>query len=320
MVLTAVSIEAVSKKAEPVLVIDRSVTQDAMSAWIGYGGSLISSIEDGHKRDCFDTELKAREFMVDFWLKVKEEKHTDTYIEELVKVRDASYLREYVWTFFRTPAWGAPPDGLKLVEFWNWRADHLRGHRPQTLAAIKLPKPEKPVSAWSRDRKTDTWTHHYSGYCFPKKAGPFERAELHSFDTAERDVAIAYNSRRVIALTAYVYPLDSSVSESADTLDAEFRLRQVEIKMMHPGALLISEGQGTLTIQGKTLAGVEAVFEMTDDARGSRERLHSRLSLCIDGDNFFKVRMTYPQAIEESAAEARELFLRDFHAPGTPLP
>jgi len=316
----AVSIEAVSKKAEPVLVIDGSVSQDAMPAWIGYGGSLISSIKDGHKHDCFDTELKAHEFMADFWLKVKEEKHTDTYIEELVKVRNASYLREYVWTFFRTPAWGAPPDGLKIVEFWNWRADRLRGHRPQTLVAIKLPKPEKPVSAWSRDRKTDTWTHYYSGYCFPKKSGPFERAEFHNFDAAERDVNVAYNSRGVIALTAYVYPLGSSVSESADTLGAEFKRRQEEIKMMHPGAFLTSEGQRTLTIQRKTLAGVQVLFEMTDDARGSRERLHSRLLLCVDGDNFFKVGMTYPQAIEESAAEALELFLRDFHAPATPLP
>jgi len=315
LVLIAVSVEAASKKAEPELLIDKSVAQDAMPAWIGYGASLATSIKDGHRRDCFETEFKAREFMIDLWLRLKKEKETDPYIEDLVKVRDAGFLREYVWTFFRTPAWSAPPAGLKLADFRNWRADHLHGHKPQTLAAVKLPNPEKPVSAWTRDPRTDTYTHYYSGYCFPRKAGPFERAELHNFDAAERDVSVAYDSRQPFALTAYVDPLGSPASEATDSLNAEFKRRKEELQKWHRGALPISEGQLALAIQGKTLAGVEVVFELTDKFRGERQSLHSRLVLGVDGDNFFKVRLTYLQVDEDQATQVLDAFFRDFHAP-----
>jgi hypothetical protein len=203
-----------------------------------------------------------------------------------------------------------------LDEFWGWRADHLRGHRPQTHAKLELPKPEKRLSAWSYDQKKDTYTHYYSGYCFPRKLGPFERGELHNYDEGmERDVSVAYNARRTLILTAYVYPLGSPASESTESLDAEFKRRKGEVQMAHPGTAVLSEKQRPLSVQGKTLPGVEAQFEYSDADSGNHEVLHSVLILAADGEHFFKVRLTYPEPADEYAADALEKFFQDFHAP-----
>jgi hypothetical protein len=257
--------------------------------------------------------------MTRIWARLKEDKHyQDTYLDELVVVNAAGYLREYVWVFFRTPAWGAPPDGLKLKEFFDWRLTHLRGHKPQTLAAVKLAKPEKPVSAWSYDAKTATYRHYYSGYSFPRKVGPFERGELRVYDANERDVSVGYTARGPLVLTAYVYPLGSPDSEATESLEVEYHRRIKELSLYHPGANLLSERRGEISIQGRTLSGMEAIFAFANDGSpqfGPHDVLHSRLVLCVDGEVFFKVRMTYPDAAADYAAQALEEFLREFHGP-----
>lgn len=314
LVVSACVSQSPKQPIRPQVSLDSSVADHA--AWAGYALALVAY---GDGRYSFESELKARDSMIQIWVELKEQgkaRSNDAYMEDLIQVRGAGYLREYVWTFHRTPAWGESPAGLKLDEFWHWRADHLRGHRPQTHAKLEIPKPEKRLSAWSYDRKKDTYTHYYSGYCFPRKLGPFERGELHNYDEGvERDVSVAYNAGHTLILTAYVYPLGSTASESTESLDTEFKRRKGEVQMAHPGALVLSENQRSLSVQGKTLPGVEALFELSDDSSGHRELLHSRLILAADGEHFFKVRLTYPEPADEYAADALEKFFRDFYAP-----
>jgi tetratricopeptide (TPR) repeat protein len=58
------------------------------------------------------------------------------YFEDLARVADASFLGEYVWTYLHQAEWGAPPDGLRLVDFMRWRAEHLLGHVVITKGSV----------------------------------------------------------------------------------------------------------------------------------------------------------------------------------------
>ena len=60
------------------------------------------------------------------------------YFEELARVADNSFLGEYVWTYLHQAEWGAPPDGLRLVDFMHWRADHLAEHVAITKGDIRF--------------------------------------------------------------------------------------------------------------------------------------------------------------------------------------
>jgi hypothetical protein len=94
-----------SKK--PAVLLDADVA--GQTAWVAYAMAL-GAYEDG--RDSFETELKARDSMIQVWVELKQqgkESATDPYLEEMIGVRDAGYLREYVWTFHRRPVWGALP-------------------------------------------------------------------------------------------------------------------------------------------------------------------------------------------------------------------
>jgi len=58
-----------------------------------------------------------------------------TFILELAEVRKAKWMREYVWTHHRQSKWDKPAE-LKLDEFKQWSADHLKEHKPIQGAAL----------------------------------------------------------------------------------------------------------------------------------------------------------------------------------------
>jgi hypothetical protein len=59
------------------------------------------------------------------------------YFNDLSRVADAGFLREYVWVYLRQPSWTRVPDGLHLAEFDQWRESNLRNHRAQTEGSIR---------------------------------------------------------------------------------------------------------------------------------------------------------------------------------------
>lgn len=60
------------------------------------------------------------------------------YFEDLAVVAESSFLAEYVWTYLHQGGWGAPPEGLRLVEFMGWRAQHLAQHQVMTKGQVRF--------------------------------------------------------------------------------------------------------------------------------------------------------------------------------------
>jgi hypothetical protein len=67
-------------------------------------------------------------------LKGKDSMIFDPYLDQLLAVKEAGFLAEYVWFYLRVPDWAEKPDGLKLDEFSQWQRLNLGAHKPQTRA------------------------------------------------------------------------------------------------------------------------------------------------------------------------------------------
>jgi hypothetical protein len=113
--------------------------------WVAYGLGLNTWIENkqlkpslplGAYRPTFDAELYAREQQLVVWRKLKEKGLPPLpYMDAVLAVADAGFLREYVWQFHRRRDWREPPN-LRSAEFLAWQASHLKDHAPQTGAGV----------------------------------------------------------------------------------------------------------------------------------------------------------------------------------------
>jgi len=116
--------------AEQALVDDDPVLQ----SWVTYSLSLSTCKlalggENPARDSSFGCELTARRHLLESW----EEKRPpggDDYLDTLLAVRDAGYLREYVVRHYRRPGWTLPED-LDMAGFRAYRGTHLGGHRPE---------------------------------------------------------------------------------------------------------------------------------------------------------------------------------------------
>jgi tetratricopeptide (TPR) repeat protein len=121
--------------------------EDAL--WLAYLMARAAYIKDHHAAydwspgvvtASFTEELAARTTAAQVYreLRSKDAHLNAAYFEDLARVADNSFLSEYVWTYLHQAEWGSPPDGLRLVEFMHWRADHLTEHAAITKGSVRF--------------------------------------------------------------------------------------------------------------------------------------------------------------------------------------
>jgi hypothetical protein len=145
---------AAAQESSPkfIVIMDENlVAEDAnpsiAAAWYGYALSHVNWVNDHYKdkdptkdyKLTFEEELFCRNNMVQIWSEIQEKTPglTDTYLDEVLGVRDAGFLDEYVWTYHAQEGWPLPED-LKLEEFNDWMAQNLSQHESKTLAGIQI--------------------------------------------------------------------------------------------------------------------------------------------------------------------------------------
>lgn len=106
-----------------------------LQSWVSYSLTrsacqLRSGGENPARATSFECELSARQHLLETWIEIRGASGSD-YLDQLWQVREAGYLDEYVWEFFRKSSWSAPA-GLDRESFRDWRREHLRGHEPRT--------------------------------------------------------------------------------------------------------------------------------------------------------------------------------------------
>lgn len=94
---------------------------------------------NGSTEASFEEEAFARGALADGWKMVKE-KHPDAvdrYLDDLLNVHEASFVREYVWKHLRRREWEPEPEGLRMKEFQLWKKGNLSHHRVKTMAVVR---------------------------------------------------------------------------------------------------------------------------------------------------------------------------------------
>jgi hypothetical protein len=131
--------------------LDLSLPDYVNAAWLGY--LMQRQIYIGEHMDqytftpgiiipTFDEEVEGRKTLAQIWkeLRQKEPSRSNKYLNELVPVHEADFMREYVWQYLKQPSWSQEPVNLRLKEFSVWQRKHLKRHRAETRAKLGFKK------------------------------------------------------------------------------------------------------------------------------------------------------------------------------------
>ena len=93
-------------------------------------------------RPTFKEEYECRLHLAEQWEKLKESnpQFSDRYLDNLVKVKNSHFLKEYVYSYFKKKEWEVDKDKFFLDEFKKWRKNNLKGPKKETH--IKLTRIE----------------------------------------------------------------------------------------------------------------------------------------------------------------------------------
>ena len=126
--------------------------EQVMSAWLGYAmarANWISEHVDVKSPEAklytrtLEEEVAGRDSLATIWgeLKEKQQGLTDSYLDQLHKVKEAGLLREYVWANLRSSAWPSEPADLQLARYADWAKLNLPGHKVETHADARIEVP-----------------------------------------------------------------------------------------------------------------------------------------------------------------------------------
>ena len=127
--------------------LDGSREEIITSAWLAYGLARIGWIKENVpvedlKNDTyhltFEEEFYGREKLAQIWEEFKEKNPQlkDRYLDTLLKIFKANFLKEYVWIFFKDESWKKPSEELQLSEFVKWSEKNQPEIYQETLAGV----------------------------------------------------------------------------------------------------------------------------------------------------------------------------------------
>jgi len=123
--------------------------ESVTGAWMGYGIARANWLSENvlgkpgvqaSYRRCFEEELTGRESLAKIWSEMKhsDPKLKDEYLDQVIMIRGAGFLGEYVWSYLGSTDWQQPPEQLRLDAFDKWKVANLAGHKAQTFANVKI--------------------------------------------------------------------------------------------------------------------------------------------------------------------------------------
>ena len=132
---------------------DRAFQDDdpVLQSWVAYslsrsacqldiGGDNPARVSD------YGCEFGARQLMLDTWEEklASDPAVSHAYLDDLVRVREAGFLDEYVVRYFGKQNWQVPIE-VNVAEYRRWEKQHLAGHRPET----------RLIGSWNYSERTN---------------------------------------------------------------------------------------------------------------------------------------------------------------------
>ena len=113
-----------------------------MHGWMFYGMALKTwpiELEENGQPNLYKRELFARTKTAQIWQELKGNKAvtSDKYLDELVNIYEAGFMKEYVWAYIRKSS--RIQSSLKLDKFKHWMFVNLPDHKAIINTGIKVP-------------------------------------------------------------------------------------------------------------------------------------------------------------------------------------
>jgi hypothetical protein len=127
------------------LTLDPSINdQFVQAAWITYTAPIRTDMFQYYKKNPngnyiipYNVEINARNSLMDFYLRVQKDYEIyDSYIEDIIKIRDLYKLDEYVFFSFNPGNWSNDRNFDKNIHT-QWMKENMPNHVPLTLAHVE---------------------------------------------------------------------------------------------------------------------------------------------------------------------------------------
>lgn len=132
--------EISNPEPKPAIYLKPELSNIQAAGWLAYAASLgqwddLNNNKNG--TNLYEREVYAREKAATAWSELKE-KNSDAVeydLDIMLRVKDAGFIREFVWHFFKKPDWTIPAD-LKLENFKEWKEKNIPDYTPATKGSL----------------------------------------------------------------------------------------------------------------------------------------------------------------------------------------
>jgi hypothetical protein len=115
----------------------------AAPAWLAYGIAKLALLEKAGAPSItdFDSEVEARTMMLVVWADIRaKDGGKDAYLDLLLTIQQAGFLKEYVVAALATPGWtisGKELASLRVADYLAWAEDHMPNHDVPTMVKVE---------------------------------------------------------------------------------------------------------------------------------------------------------------------------------------
>lgn len=259
-------------------------------AWLAHALAKISCAEH-YPNLSFENEFCATATALRIWADLKKEEYTESAtLDDMLAVKRAGFLREYVWVYLRQEYWFKPED-LLLDKFEQWRELHLQSHFPNTHIDIVAREAKPPINPHFEKSAFNT------GY--PEHIGEFEYKGEGRYFPAEYGKSVRYQKGSEIGklnhADIYIYDIPPKQRASDRKKLTLSMSSQVKAEIIHVAEAGIYHNFKTLQESSISLPGENSICSKGVYGISINNLPHfSTLYLCLYKDKVFKVRISYP--------------------------
>jgi hypothetical protein len=108
--------------------------KDLVGPWVSYTLARASCEKSKGGGSYFFCEVLGRDMLVSGWVtaKAKNPDATDKYLETLLAVKEAGFMKEYVWVYLKQPSWNDATPPANIDAFKKWASLNLIAHVVET--------------------------------------------------------------------------------------------------------------------------------------------------------------------------------------------
>jgi hypothetical protein len=132
--------------AQVINILAREDQKEVYTPWLMYAIEIAGRMQNYYKEYpngsyfiSFEDELSARNVMINAYLILKNRREIQNqylYIEEMIQIKNAGYLEEYIFFSFNSGTW-TNDRGLIETNYKDWIHVNIPNHRPITLAFVR---------------------------------------------------------------------------------------------------------------------------------------------------------------------------------------